>query len=104
MARDEGVYGWAEPTQRSQACDPAEPNQLRQNTQQGQPSFKSTQPLSFRGAHVHFPVEVGAREGSLRRHRRVVIIQESHALTGIIRLNFRLRPSAEGAGTVQENV
>ena len=104
VARDKAVQGRAQPTQGRQACNPAEPNQPGQNVQQGQPRFKSTQPLSFRSTHVHFLVEIGAREGRLCRYCGVVIIQESQPSTGIVWLDLRLRPPAERTGPVQKNV
>jgi hypothetical protein len=101
---DKAVHGRAEPAQRREACDSAEPDQLGQYNEQGQPRFKSPQPRSFGSAHVHFPVKLGAREGGLCRHCWLVIIQKPQPSVGIIRLDLRLCPPAEGTGTVKENV
>jgi len=104
MARDEGVYGWAEPRKGAKPVRSGEPNQLRQNTQQGQPSFKSTHHFPSGVRMCIFPCRRSAR-GAGREPAPPPTgryIQESHALTGIIRLNFRLRTIGRRAGTVQE--
>jgi hypothetical protein len=104
MPRDKPVHGRAKPAQRRQACDPAEPGQFRQDGQQSQPRFKSSKPLSFGGAYMHFTVKLGSREGGLRRHCRVAVVQKPQPSTGIVRLDLRLAPPAEGTGAIQENI
>ena len=53
---------------------------------------------------MHFLVKIGARDGSLCRHSRIIIIKESNASVRIVWLDLVSRPSAERAGAVQKNI
>ena len=74
MARDKTIQGRAEPAQRRQAGNPAEPGQPWQHPEQRQPGFKAPQPFSLRSAQMHLLVKIGAREESLCRYSGIVII------------------------------
>ncbi len=104
MPGDKCVHRGPQPAHRWHSSDASRPRKPRKSAEQRYPRRESLEPRAIRRSNMHFVVEFRARKGSLRSHRRIVVVQEPQPRGGIVGFDLLSRPLAERAGAVHEDV